>query len=153
VRSPTERSLKYARERDYSPGILERWTYIPVGGGAWKPHKKHDWFGFDIGCAHPTKRPLFIQTTSSSNHAARVTKLLLIPEVKMLAGWADLEVNSWGPRKKGGKEYTVGRIERLVLDAFGELVVERQPDVWATRPKPKRRKPAERSTLLRDLYG
>ena len=72
--SPTQRSLKFMRERGFHAEVVERW--IP---GA---NIRKDLFGFiDILCLGADGSIVGVQSTSDSNVAARITKIADSPLV------------------------------------------------------------------------
>lgn len=154
MRSPTERSLKYMRDRGYTCHIVEKWIYVPIGAGVWEPKNRVDMWGLDIVCVHPEKVPVAVQTTSASNHSARVKKMLAIPELLHLARFITVEVHSWGVRKKDGKDAYRGRIERLEFDMNDMPTFVPCDEVWAQKRGARKREAAEkRRAYFNAMYG
>jgi hypothetical protein len=72
--SPTQRSLKYMREKGFHAEVTEKW--VP---GA---NVRRDLFGFvDILCLGADGAIVGVQSTSDSNVAARITKIAESPLV------------------------------------------------------------------------
>ena len=96
---PTQRTLKELRERGWAYQVLEKFQRFAGGGGF-----KKDCWGADIIALDGLPGSLLIQTTSDTNHAARRTKVLAIPEVKL---WLDagnrFHVWTWGKRVSAGR--------------------------------------------------
>ena len=153
MRSPTQRSLNHLRKRGYACQVVERWVFPP---GA-EHGRRFDCWGCDLLGVHTegTKPIILVQTTSSSNHAARVTKMIERPELcYWIESGARVECHSWGTRKKDGREYWVGRVERGTLDALGQLIFMRLPDVWSSHPRTDRKaKVKERAGYMTAMYG
>ena len=95
--SPTQRSLKALRERGYTAAVTEHWNaYSKV---------RQDLFGFIDILAISGDITLAVQTTSSTNVAARVAKILANPKAK---AWCDtlnrqLVVHGWSKKGPRGK--------------------------------------------------
>src|SRR5579863_7876753 len=88
--SPTARSLEMLRKRGYTACVVERYVS--------QCRQKFDAFGFgDILACFPGERILLVQTTTSSNLAARYTKTINLgaAEVWLKAGGA-IELHGWG---------------------------------------------------------
>jgi hypothetical protein len=93
--SPTQRSLKLMRERDYECEVVERWN-------AWSRTRK-DLFGFiDILCLGTDGSIVGVQSTSDSNGAARVTKIADSPLVGRVRS-AGIRIVVQGWRKVKGR--------------------------------------------------
>lgn len=91
--SPTQRSLKLMREENYTCQVVEHW--VP---GA---KVRRDLFGFiDILCLHPEGGVVAVQTTTSSNMAARRQKILNHDNLPVVQaqGWR-VELHGWQKRK------------------------------------------------------
>ena len=92
--SPTQRSLKWLRQRGFTAAITERWN----------PHAKvrQDLFGFIDIVALGLYGITAIQTTSGNNVAARISKIRDLPAAKT---WLDsggmIRVHGW--RKVGAR--------------------------------------------------
>lgn len=98
MRGPTQRSLNLLRERGYTVYVVEHFNAFAK--------VRRDLFGFiDIVALHPDKKGILgIQTTTSSNLAARITKAQALPAYSL---WLDagnvVEFHGWrkiGPRGK-----------------------------------------------------
>lgn len=101
--SPTENSLKWLRANGYVAQVTEKWN-----GHA---RIRQDLFGFcDVLAVRPGET-LAIQTTSAPNVAARITKLLALPELRVCldAGWS-IRVHGW---KKINGRWVLHRDEDL----------------------------------------
>ena len=103
--SPTQRTLAELRKRGYLAGVVEKWNqYARV--------RQDLWGWVDIVALHPgTEELLFIQTTSTSNAAARVDKILKWPGTPALIALGtkrSVEVWSWrkvvSSSKKGKRD-------------------------------------------------
>lgn len=98
--SPTVRTLAYLAARGWVADIAER-RQGPI---------THDLFGcIDIVAAHPGRRQvLFVQCTSATNFASRLTKTLAQPRTaQLLQAGVAIEVWGWKP------DAAEPRIERL----------------------------------------
>lgn len=72
--SPTQRSLKYMREKNYECEVTERWNPFA--------RKRKDLFGFiDVLCLGDSGDIVGVQSTSDSNISARVAKITDSPLV------------------------------------------------------------------------
>jgi hypothetical protein len=91
--SPTQRTLKWLRDRGWIAGVVER--RLPRG------FTTIDLFGFvDIVAARPGSGFLFVQTTTTSNQAARLRKVLgLDTPAQVLAAGGRIQIHGW--RKYG----------------------------------------------------
>lgn len=121
--TPTQRSLAVLRKcEDWDlVEVVERWNQ-------WAGIR-NDLFGFIDILVCSKDVTLGIQATSSSNHNARVTKILTHPyAAKWLAcPWREIEVWSWGKRKvkRGGKAFRyVLRRSKIVLNSTGSHPIE-----------------------------
>jgi hypothetical protein len=149
-----QRSLDYLRkQRDYQTWVLEKRIWTKDVDNLWQPGHLQDMAGFDIFCWSPNHKPLLVQVTSSSNHAARVAKLLSLPSTEILHASHLIEVHSWGPRVKDGKDWWCGRIERLELGLAGCQFV-RVDERWSRRLGARKPAPPKSGArpLYRDLY-
>lgn len=96
--SPTQRSLKYFRDRNSLVEVVERWN----------PHSKtrHDLFNvFDLVAVEPSNI-CGVQVTSDSNMAARMTKISDSAQaVLWMSAGGTIEVHGWKKVKvkRGGK--------------------------------------------------
>src|SRR6266853_2691141 len=101
MRSPTARTKRYLEKQGHIVEVVEKW--IPIekhpGGGV-----RRDLFEvIDILCIQGGAL-LAIQSTSGSNHNARVTKALASPKLKAYLGTDNLfEVWSWSKKGARGK--------------------------------------------------
>jgi hypothetical protein len=97
--TPTQRSLALLRKQGWTVAVSERWN----------PHARirQDLFGFlDLVCIGPTI--IGIQTTSGTNVAARVRKILDTPAARqwleagarvIVHGWRKLSNGRWDCRE------------------------------------------------------
>lgn len=111
--SPTERSLERLRSHGWTCAIVEKWNA--------HARCKQDLFGFgDILCIRPGHQPLLVQTTTQSNAAARVAKIISEPRAKTwLLTASDIQVHGWAKRGARGKRKMWTVTERNVtLDDF-----------------------------------
>ena len=98
--SPTQRTLAHARKLGYLCAITERWNvYAKI---------RQDLYGFIDVLAFDKDNIIAIQTTSGSNHAARVEKILASP---IAMAWLvqvnrKIEVWSWAKQGPRGKRKT-----------------------------------------------
>jgi hypothetical protein len=93
--SPTQRSLKYMRERGFHAEVVEKW--IP---GA---NIRKDLWGFvDIVCLGDGGPITVVQSTSASNLAARITKIAESPLVGRVRS-AGIKILVHGWRKVKGR--------------------------------------------------
>jgi hypothetical protein len=95
--SPTQRSLKHLKAQGYTCQIVEKWN-------PWAKIRQ-DLFGIvDIYCLKAGMPPVGVQTTSGSNHSARVEKAL---KNENLALWKAsgnrFVVQSWAKRGARGQ--------------------------------------------------
>ena len=98
--TPTARSMELLRELGYTVDVVERW--IP------RTRTRRDLFGFaDLLAIHPTGGILLIQTTTGSNGADRLKKMLAEPQLQswLLAG-GRAELWTWRLGGKAGKRKT-----------------------------------------------
>jgi hypothetical protein len=95
--TPTARSLKHARDRNWLVTVVERWN----------PHARvrHDAFGFlDILILDGQHGVLGVQATSGSNVAARQRKIQMVAATRdWLRAAARLEVWGWRKLRERGK--------------------------------------------------
>ena len=94
--SPTQRSLKLLRAAGNLVAITEHWNQFA--------HLRQDLFGFGdlIWCNPKTHSIGLVQTTSGSNQAARLTKIIGIPAARTwLESGGRIEVHGW--RKAGAR--------------------------------------------------
>ena len=113
--SPTQRSLKYLRDNDWSPWVVE----------VWNPHSmtRRDLWNFgDIIAQRLDSPPLIVQTTSYSNLSARRKKILENEDAYIWVKAGNLiEVHGWHkkPKKPGSKQLTWQvRIDYITEDDF-----------------------------------
>jgi hypothetical protein len=96
--SPLQLTHKYLRERAMLIEITEHWNYYGK--------VKQDLFGFaDTIALNPTtfNDVLLIQSTDSSNHSHRVTKILANDKLPIILRHCRVEVWSWGKKGARGK--------------------------------------------------
>lgn len=91
---PTQRSLKYLREKGYRVEVVEKWN----------PHvrRRQDLFGVIDLIAIRAGETLAVQTTSSSGVSARIKKIAdaeATPDMRA-AGWK-IVVHGWRKNSKG----------------------------------------------------
>lgn len=120
MRSPTARTKRYLEAQGCIVEIVERWIPIPKhpGGGI-----RRDLFDcIDILCVQGSKL-VAIQSTSGSNHNARVLKAIASEKLARYLGTGNVfEVWSWskkGPR--GKRKVWTPRVEQLTLNGKGEI--------------------------------
>lgn len=120
-KSPTARSLERLRAEGFIAEVVEK--TIP------RCFIKKDFIGcIDIIAFKPGEGTVGVQATSGSNHAARRTKAIAIPELKT---WLDtgnhFEVWSWS-KPKTGRKWELRR-ERITFTAADpqQDVVEEKP--------------------------
>lgn len=106
--SPTQRSLKWLDDRGWLTAIVEKWNAFAK--------VKQDLFGFiDLLAVKTPDGILGVQTTSGSNVAARIEKILASRNlVPWLGAGGRVEVHGWrkiGPR--GGRK--VWKLRRVVI--------------------------------------
>lgn len=105
--SPTQRTLKYLRDRGYTVAVTERWN----------PHAKvrNDLFGWiDLVALEPDTAIIGIQCTSGANVSARVEKIKVSEEARtwqscggkvVVIGWRKVKAGAkkatWQPRMIG----------------------------------------------------
>ncbi|NIA67797.1 hypothetical protein HBA54_04265 [Pelagibius litoralis] len=94
--SPTQRSLKHLRDQGYMAEVVERW--VP------RVNIRKDLFGvIDILALPEDGTPVYVQTTTGSNRAARRTKMLdceALPRMQakgrvLLHAWRKNTKNRW----------------------------------------------------------
>lgn len=92
--SPTQRSLKYMRDKGYQSAVVEHWNAFA--------RIRQDLYGFIDIIAVGDGETVGVQTTTSSNMAARATKIRLSTSLPKLlfAGWR-IVVHGWVKRKNG----------------------------------------------------
>lgn len=95
--SPTQRSLAVLRSEGWTCQITERWNPFSK--------TRQDLFGFcDILAMSPTLGFLAVQTTSSSNLAARITKIKNEARAGIfLASGGKIAVHGWSKKGPRGK--------------------------------------------------
>lgn len=98
--SPTQRSLNKLRSEGYLVAITERWNQYA--------HIRQDLFGFIDLLAIRGNEVLAVQTTSGTNVAARISKLMALPAVAIWTNSPHRKVVVHGWRKVGprGKRKT-----------------------------------------------
>jgi hypothetical protein len=109
--SPTQRSLVLLKKEGWLPAIVEKFNIFAK--------IRQDLYGCIDIVAIRKGAILGVQTTSGSNVAAHVTKILALPNAKlwMLAG-ARLEVHGWRKAGKRGerKLWSCRRVEIIEED-------------------------------------
>jgi hypothetical protein len=120
--SPTSRTLDRLRKNGYFAQVVERWqSFHSKAPGQEKAGVRVDLFGF-IDCVairHDQPGVLAVQATSRSNQAARLNKILGIPEaLTWLKAGNRLEV--WGWRKMRSKKWEVTRTV-VKREMFGKV--------------------------------
>ncbi len=93
--SPTQRTLALLRKENYVCQVVERYCAFSK--------KRVDLFNcIDIVACKVGEGIVGIQTTSASNHSARVKKAIALPSLlAWLASGGRFSVWSWGKNKKG----------------------------------------------------
>lgn len=121
MRSPTSRTLNFFRKLNAPAIVVEKWIPIPKhpGGGI-----RRDAWGADVLVLHGAKL-MAIQSTSGSNHSARVTKSLANPDIlNWLHGGAGFYVYSFSKKGPRGKRKTWQlRETQLIENGDGKLCV------------------------------
>lgn len=116
--SPTSRTLNLLRKRGWTCGIVERYiSFIRI---------RVDLYGFiDIVGIHPKRGILGVQTTTTSNQSARITKILKEPRAKIwLKSGGKIRVMGWSKKGARGKRKTWQVSERnIVLADFTPMRV------------------------------
>lgn len=117
--SPTIHTLKYLRKHGMKCQVVEQYVRTKTGGF------RRDLFNCVDIVVLAGKDTIGVQATSYSNHSARVTKSLQVPELRLLlgAGWIFL-VMSW--RKNERINRWIPRAERITLEN-GVLLVSKFP--------------------------
>ena len=137
MRSPTARTKRYLEKQGCVVEVVEKW--IPIakhpGGGI-----RRDLFDvIDILCVRPARLStnvhveqrshglIAIQSTSGSNHTARVKKALASHKLRLfLMTGNQFEIWSWSKKGARGKRKTwQPRIDTLVIEG-GEVKVVRE---------------------------
>ncbi len=98
--SPTQLSLKRLRESGWDAFVVEYWDH--------RAKQRRDFLGFaDIFATKPGGKPLLVQTTTSSNMAARRKKILAsATALGCLLSGCRIQVHGWAKNlvKRGGKQ-------------------------------------------------
>jgi hypothetical protein len=115
--TPTQRTLKWARDLGYTVQVVEKWN----------PHARirQDLFGC-IDIVGLSDKIIGIQACADSSRSARVKKSLLEPRIEtwLKAGGRFLVV-SWGKKGPRGKRKTwTGTVVELALNADGFVLAE-----------------------------
>jgi hypothetical protein len=99
--TPTARALKHLRSLGYQAQVVEKWNAFAK--------IRVDLFGcIDIVAVRPGVPVLGVQCTSHSNLSSRVKKSLVLGQMWLATGHAELEC--WAFRKlKGHKEWQLDR--------------------------------------------
>jgi hypothetical protein len=99
--SPTARTLQFLRKNGFTADVAERFNSFTK--------QRKDMFGFvDVVAIGGTGGILAIQSTSASNQAARVKKILAEPRAKeWIKSGGKVYVHGWRKKraKPGGKRY------------------------------------------------
>jgi len=116
MRSPTQRSLKYLRDRSYIADVSEHWNPFAK--------RRKDLFGFidivGIGYGHL----LAVQTTTGSNVSERVKKISKLPAAKAwLRSGNEIEIHGWRKLKKGRVKWQP-KVYCLVLSSSDDFVLQ-----------------------------
>lgn len=107
--SPTQRTLKYYRELGFKIGIVEHWNQFAK--------IRQDLFGFIDLVVLADNHLYGVQTTSSANHAARVTKIFATPLARSwLNAGGEIVVMSW--RKLAKSRKWEPRIEYITKESW-----------------------------------
>lgn len=106
--SPTQHTLKYLRKHGMTCQVVEQYVRTKTGGF------RRDLFScIDVVCL-AGRDTIGVQATSYSNHAARVTKSLQVPELRLWLGAGNLFlVMSW--RKDESRNRWIPRAEQIKL--------------------------------------
>lgn len=106
--SPTQRALKHLREMGYQAQVVEKWNAFAK--------IRIDLFGcIDIVAVRPGVPVLGVQCTSHSNISSRVEKSLVLGQMWLSTGHAQLEVWAW--RKLKGQKSL--QLDRRVIPLTG----------------------------------
>lgn len=143
--SPTQRSIAHAKREGLSAAVVEKWIPVPAhpAGGI----RRDLWSWGDLIVVGASSLPVIVQTTSGSNAAARVSKLLdpeavsdahLLALMRWQASGCGLEVWSWAKRGARGKRklWSLRRVPvdlRSVLLEGGRSVPEEEGPAEAPR--------------------
>ena len=102
--TPTARTLEHCRLLGWKACVVERYNAFT--------RRRHDAYGFgDLLVLDDEPGALLIQTTSRPNIAARVRKILSIPEaMAWLAAGNRIQVWGWGKTRKGKRKAWTVRI-------------------------------------------
>jgi hypothetical protein len=121
MRSPTQRTLKYLRERGNVAAVQVVEHYIKF------PHMAHgvrrDLWGADILCVQGMKL-IAIQTCAGSSHSDRVNKSLGNESVGNWLVTGNLfEIWSWAKRgPRGKRKLWTPRVTQLTLNGDGQII-------------------------------
>lgn len=118
--SPTQRSLKYMRDQGCIAAVVEKYNqYAKV---------RQDLFGFiDVVAVMPGQRGVIgIQTTTASNAASRMLKVLSEPRaLAWVQAGNSIQIHGWA--KRGAR----GKAKRWTLAFFRKAVQSRtRPDAF-----------------------
>jgi hypothetical protein len=108
--SPTQRSLKYMRDDDWTCGIVEKWNHFTK--------IRQDLFGFaDVIAMKPDNTPILLQITSTG-WSSRLAKILAEPRalVALNSGF-EIQVHGWRKLKQNRNRYTIKCIQ-VTTDMF-----------------------------------
>jgi len=122
--SPTQRSLKYLRERGFTVAITEHWNHYT--------QRRMDLFGFGDLLAVGNGCIILVQTTSGANTAARITKIKTEcrdAAIAWLNAGGQFEVHGWRELVKRNKDGTKAvrgkwevKLSCVTLADFAEVV-------------------------------
>lgn len=107
--SPTQRTLKYLRQKGYICAITEHWN----------AHAKirQDLFGFIDLLALGIDRIVAIQCTSGANLSARVQKIRVLADaVLWYRAGGDILAVGWRTLKREGRKVWIPRVIRMSFD-------------------------------------
>lgn len=97
--TPTQRSLKYLRDKGYTVEVVERSTNF---GGRFR---RHDLFGIADLIALGDNEVLLVQVTSASNVSARVKKITESEHLNAIRkANVGIIVHGWGKKSNGRYE-------------------------------------------------
>lgn len=122
MRSPTARTLKFFRDQGHLAEVVEKWIPVPKhpGGGV-----RRDLFECIDVLVIQGGKLLGIQSTSGSNHSARVTKAKASEKLaRYIATGNGFEVWSWAKRgARGKRKVWTPKVTQLIIDLTGKVVV------------------------------
>lgn len=111
MKSPTQRSLAYCRERGWTVQVVEHWNPFA--------RRRVDLFGCIDLVAITPEGVLGIQTTSGSGHSSRRKKVLAEKRIaQWVAAGAQFHIWSWSKRGPGKRKEWTLRCEPILLSHF-----------------------------------